>query len=258
MAAWRSAERRPTAASCRTRRCFPPALQKLDFRRNLVRACNRTQVGAEHDVRCQRDEHVSSTMAAFEPGLSDRHPIVSVKAGDAPGQDWDRMMAAAQVGDANAYRTLLAELAVWLRRYYARRLPPAMTEDAVQDVLLAIHEKRHTYDPERPFGPWLAAIARYKWIDRLRSLKAEAFEPLDENIGVPDHGDSVIAGSTFHQLLAELKPPQAEAIRLVKLEGYSVEEASRATGQSVSLIKVNIHRGIKRLTNIIKGAGDAD
>ena len=185
-------------------------------------------------------------------------PTVSAKAGYASGQNWDRMMAAAQVGEANAYRTLLAELALWLRRYYARRLPPAMTEDAVQDVLLAIHEKRHTYDPARPFGPWLAAIARYKWIDRLRSLKADAAEPLDENIGVPDHGDAVIAGSTFEQLLAELKPPQAEAIRLVKLEGYSVEEASRATGQSVSLIKVNIHRGLKRLANIVRTAADAD
>jgi RNA polymerase sigma factor (sigma-70 family) len=137
------------------------------------------------------------------------------------------------------------------------RLPRAMIEDAVQDVLLAIHEKRHTYDPRRPFGPWLAAIARYKWIDRLRSLKTEAAEPLHENVRVPDHGDTVIIGSTFQQLLAELTPPQAEAIRLVKLEGYSVEEASRATGQSVSLIKVNIHRGIKRLANIIKAAGDA-
>jgi RNA polymerase sigma-70 factor (ECF subfamily) len=181
------------------------------------------------------------------------------EAGDASGQNWDRMMAAAQGGDANAYRALLAELALWLRRYYARRLPSAMTEDAVQDVLLAIHEKRHTYDPVRPFGPWLAAIARYKWIDRLRSLKTEAAtEPLDENIGVADHGDAVIAGSTFQQLLAELKPPQAEAIRLVKLEGYSVEEASRATGQSVSLIKVNIHRGTRRLANIIRADGDAD
>ncbi len=167
-------------------------------------------------------------------------------------------MAATQVGDANAYRTLLGELAVWLRRYYARRLPPAMTDDAVQDVLLAIHEKRHTYDPARPFGPWLAAIARYKWIDRLRSLKAEASEPLDENIGVPDHANSVIAGSTFQQLLAELKPPQAEAIRLVKLEGYSIEEASQATGQSISLVKVNIHRGLKRLASIIKATRDAD
>ena len=81
---------------------------------------------------------------------------------------------------------------------------------------------------------------------------------LDENIGVPDHGDTVIAGSTFQQLLAELKPPQAEAIRLVKLEGYSVEEAARATGQSVSLVKVNIHRGLKRLANIVRTTGDAD
>ncbi len=167
-------------------------------------------------------------------------------------------MAAAQLGDANAYRRLLRELALWLRRYYARRLPPSMTEDAVQDVLLAIHEKRHTYDPARAFGPWLAAIARYKWIDRLRSLKAEASEPLDDTIGVPDHEDSVVAGSTFNQLLAELKPAQAEAIRLVKLEGYSVEETSQATGQSVSLVKVNIHRGLKRLASIAKATHSAD
>jgi RNA polymerase sigma factor (sigma-70 family) len=209
-------------------------------------------------VRSQRDEHKSSTPAASESGFFEMAAVVSAKRGDAPGRNWDQLMAAAQVGDANAYRILLAELASWLRRYYARRLPPAMIEDAVQDVLLAIHEKRHTYDPARPFGPWLAAIARYKWIDRLRSLKAEAFEPLDENIGVPDHGESVIAGSTFQQLLAELKPPQAEAIRLVKLEGYSIEEASRATGQSISLVKVNIHRGLKRLASIIKATRDAD
>src|ERR1700761_9558585 len=119
--------------------------------------------------------------------------IVSARAGDTPGQYWDRMMAAAQAGDADAYKTLLAELVLWLRRYYARRLPPAMIEDAVQDVLLAVHEKRHTYDPSRPFGPWLAAIARYKWIDRLRSLKADASEPLDENMGAPDHEDSVVS-----------------------------------------------------------------
>jgi RNA polymerase sigma factor (sigma-70 family) len=197
-------------------------------------------------------------VGAAKSGPSRQAPIVTTKPDDAPGQGWDRLMAAAQAGDANAYKTLLGELAAWLRRYYARRLPPAMTDDAVQDVLLAIHEKRHTYDPARPFGPWLGAIARYKWIDRLRLLKAEAAEPLDENIGTPDHEDSVIASSTFHQLLNELKPPQAEAIRLVKLEGYSVEEAAQATGQSISLVKVNIHRGLKRLVAIVRAADDAD
>lgn len=196
--------------------------------------------------------------AACGVGSCERGSVVSTRPDDAPGQSWDQLMAASQVGDVNAYRTLLGELASWLRRYYGRRLPPSMTEDAVQDVLLAIHEKRHTYDPARPFGPWLAAIARYKWIDRLRSLKAEASEPLDEAMGVPDHEDAVVAGSTFKQLLAALKPPQAEAIRLVKLEDYSVEEASRATGQSTSLVKVNIHRGLKRLASIIKATHDAN
>jgi RNA polymerase sigma factor (sigma-70 family) len=219
--------------------------------------CNPIGIGVEYDVRSRRNEHASG-MGAGESGPSPLAPIVSTKPDDVPSQTWDRLMAAAQAGDANAYRTLLGELALWLRRYYARRLPPAMTDDAVQDVLLAIHEKRHTYDPARPFGPWLGAIARYKWIDRLRLLKAEATEPLDENIGTRDHGDSVIASSTFEQLLAELKPSQAEAIRLVKLEGYSVEEVSQATGQSISLVKVNIHRGLKRLAAIARTADDAD
>ncbi len=80
-------------------------------------------------------------------------------------------MVAAQAGDRGAYHRLLSELRVWLRRYYVGRLPSGMVDDATQDALLAIHEKRHTYDPSRPFLPWLAAIARYKWIDRLRSLK---------------------------------------------------------------------------------------
>jgi RNA polymerase sigma factor (sigma-70 family) len=237
---------------------LPASFQRLDFAQCIIQACNPTWVGLEHDVRSWRNEHLPGAPAAGGEGPLGLVPIMSTRPDDASGQRWDRLMAAAQVGDANAYRALLGELVVWLRRYYARRLPPAMTDDAVQDVLLAIHEKRHTYDPARPFGPWVAAIARYKWIDRLRTLKAEASEPLDENIGVSDHGESVVAGSTFQQLLAELKPPQAEAIRLVKLEGYSVEEASRATGQSISLIKVNIHRGLKRLARIIKATHDAD
>ena len=181
---------------------------------------------------------------------------VNSKAQEQPSGRWDRMMAAALEGDANAYRDLLAELVPWLRRYYYRRLPPAVMEDAVQDVLLALHEKRHTYDPSRPFGPWLAAIARYKWIDRLRSLKRESTEPLDEHLEIPDHEASVVAETTFEQLLGELKPAQAKVIRLVKIEGYSVEEASRSTGQSVALVKVNIHSGLKRLSAVARIAED--
>ena len=74
---------------------------------------------------------------------------------------WDALMAAAQRGDPAAYRRLLSQTTIWLRSYYARRLPSAMIEDAIQETVVAVHEKRHTYDPSRPFGAWLAAIARY-------------------------------------------------------------------------------------------------
>jgi RNA polymerase sigma factor (sigma-70 family) len=201
---------------------------------------------------------LSSATVPRLPPWFDVARMVNPRAAAALEVDWGSMMAAAQDGNADAYRRLLAELTPWLRQYYLRRLPAAATDDAVQDVLLAIHEKRHTYDRSRPFGPWLAAIARYKWIDRLRSRKREASEPLNENLGMPDHEDTVVAQSTFRRLLASLKPAQAEVIRLVKIEGYSIEEASKSSGQSVSLVKVNIHRGINRLTSAIRKAHDAD
>lgn len=174
------------------------------------------------------------------------------------GDQWGQLMAAAQGGHAAAYRRLLDELRLWLKRFYARRLPPAMVEDAVQDTLIAIHEKRHTYDPARPFKPWLVAVARYKWIDRLRSMSRSKTEELPEEIAVDDHESRVTSSVILARLMAELKPAQAEAIRLVKLEGLSIEEASARTGQSGSLIKVNIHRGLARLAAIIQKQTDDD
>ena len=172
--------------------------------------------------------------------------------------DWGLLMAAAQAGNAAVYHRLLREISVWLHRYYNRRLPPAMVADAIQDTMLAVHEKRHTYDPSRPFMPWLAAIARYKWIDRLRAMKSTFTEGLSEDIPVVDHENAVTSAHSLELLLQQLKPPQAQAIRLVKLEGLSIEEASARTGQSVSLVKVNIHRGIGRLRSMIRRQTDAE
>ncbi|MBS0503003.1 MAG: sigma-70 family RNA polymerase sigma factor [Proteobacteria bacterium] len=173
-------------------------------------------------------------------------------------EEWGRLMVAAQQGNAGAYRRLLDELRKWLCRFYARRLPPAMVDDAVQDTLIAIHEKRHTYDSERPFKPWLAAVARYKWIDRLRSMGRATMEELPDDIAIEDHESSVTSSVILTQLMTKLKPAQAEAIRLVKIEGFSVEEASARTGQSGSLIKVNIHRGLARLATIVQKQPDVE
>ena len=162
-------------------------------------------------------------------------------------KEWSVWMAAAQKGDGARYRRLLDQIRPWLKRYFGARLPPSMVDDAVQDTLVALHEKRNSYDPSRPFGPWLVAIARYKWIDRLRALRKSAALPISEDIAIEDHGAAVQSATTLEKLLAELKPAQADVIRLVKMHGFSVEEASAKTGQSVSLVKVNIHRGITRM-----------
>ena len=171
---------------------------------------------------------------------------------------WGALMAAAQRGEAAPYRRLLAELRPWLVRYFNRRLPPSSVEDAVQETLIAIHAKRHTFEPDRPFGPWLAGIARYKWIDRLRSISRHAADELPDTLSTPDHGPAVTSAAALHGLMATLKPAQSEVIRLVKLDGLSIEEAAARTGQSVALVKVNIHRGLGRLAKIVESQPDAD
>ena len=180
-------------------------------------------------------------------------PLQTPPMSGAGPDEWGKLMAAAQAGNGGAYRRLLGELRAWLAGFYARRLPSAQVDDAVQDALIAIHEKRHTYDPARPFKPWLAAVARYKWIDRLRSMARHLGDELPEDLAVPDHEHAVTSAVVLGELMASLKPAQQVAIRLVKIEGFSVEEAAARTGQSASLIKVNIHRGLAKLAAILQG-----
>jgi RNA polymerase sigma factor (sigma-70 family) len=183
-------------------------------------------------------------MNALEHKASD---TVGPASWDRRCKQWGCLMAAAQGGESDAYEQLLRELDSWLRRYYARRLPGAAAEDARQDALLAIHAKRHAYAPSRPFGPWVAAIARYKWIDQIREAARFSTLPLHDDIPVGDHVDAATSTVMVDGLLKQLKPGQALAIRLVKLQDLSIEAASVASGQSAALVKVNIHRGLKKL-----------
>jgi RNA polymerase sigma factor (sigma-70 family) len=182
--------------------------------------------------------------------------VAPERASSPASDDWGSLMVAAQEGHGGAYRRLLAEISVWLTRYFQRRLPPADVDDAVQETLLAVHRRRHTYDPQYPLGPWLAAIAKRKWIDQLRSLGRRPTEELSVDLSIGDHEASVVSGSVLASLLEDLRPAQAQAILLVKVQGYSIEDASRETGLSASAIKMNIHRGLARLTAFIEKTPD--
>lgn len=166
-----------------------------------------------------------------------------------------RLMLAARKGDKAAYRTLLVEVQHWLERYFRGRIAPSQVDDLVQDVLLAVHAKRASWDTGRPFLPWLAAIARYRWVDLLRKTYRAGEEELGDHDAPGDSSEDVIlARMSLERLFVHLPEKQAEAIELVRISGLSVAEASRRTGQSQSLVKVNIHRGLRKLSALVEKA----
>jgi RNA polymerase sigma factor (sigma-70 family) len=165
-----------------------------------------------------------------------------------------RLMVMSQKGDRQAYAALLAECQSWLRRYYSRRIAPAQLDDLVQETLMALHNKRASWDHARPFLPWLAAIARYRWVDHLRRLYRSDECELAADFAGQDEEPAIAARISLDRLLGILPDAQARVIALVKIEGLSIAEAAEATGQSESLVKVNIHRGLKKLAHTVEKA----
>ena len=170
-----------------------------------------------------------------------------------------RLMSAGLTGDANAHRTLLMLVSGRLRAYFKVRLVRAgygaiETEDLVQDVLIALHTRRHTYNPSQPFTPWLYGIARYKLLDYFRRARASIADiPIEHaaEIIARDDVQSVESRFDVEKMLGTLPPKMSRAIRYVKLEGLSVSEAAARSGMSSSAIKVSVHRGLKALARLV-------
>jgi RNA polymerase sigma factor (sigma-70 family) len=177
--------------------------------------------------------------------------------------DWSICMARAQEGDREAYRRLLEEITPYLRSLASRLIQNRSDiEDAVQDALLCIHAVRHTYDPMRPFGPWLVAIARRRFVDDLRRRgRAESREtPLEvehETFAAPETNfhEAASDGRALREALEGLPPAQREAIRMLKLEEMSLKEAATASGTSIAALKVAAHRGLKSLRKVFGRQG---
>jgi RNA polymerase sigma-70 factor (ECF subfamily) len=166
-------------------------------------------------------------------------------------QEWQDLMRAAQAGDAQAYGSLLRALRPWLLSYFRRRLHGGDVEDLVQMTLLSLHEKRHTYNPDAPFMPWIAAVARHKLIDYVRKTGRHVHVELNEDLGLSDGMQPDLAARDVAVLLAQLPKDQARVISLHKLQDMSVDEVSRATGKSPSAVKVIVHRGLKKLQAMV-------
>lgn len=163
-------------------------------------------------------------------------------------------------GDAQAYRDFLQALTRHLRGYLRRRIPQLRddVEDLVQEILLAVHNARHTWRSDEPLTVWVHAIARYKLMDffRSRARRDVLNDPLDDHadlFAAPDD-EPAQARRDIGKLLDQLPDKQRLPIVHVKLEGLSVVETAKLTGLSESAVKVGIHRGLKALAARIRGA----
>lgn len=169
------------------------------------------------------------------------------------------LMLASLDGDAAAHRALLDRLSSRLRAYYKGKLAgmgrgAAEAEDLVQEAVLAVHFKRHTYDPAEPLTPWVHAIARYKLIDFLRRTRTSRSDvPIEEADAIMAHDDNVGAESSYdvRRLMERLPKNMRCSIEAVKLDGLSIAQAAVRCGISEPGVKVNIHRGLKALATLI-------
>ena len=174
------------------------------------------------------------------------------------GAQWGAWMACAQQGDRQTYHALLVAIAPYLRSIARRLLGQEQdAEDVVQEILIVVHDIRHTYEPCRPFKPWLATIATRRCIDQLRRRTRRLQHEIAED------GDLDFASTTFEspehrmernqsdrdlrEAVDGLPDRQREAIRLLRLQELTLHEAAARSDQSVGSLKVACHRAIKGL-----------
>jgi RNA polymerase sigma factor (sigma-70 family) len=169
-------------------------------------------------------------------------------------EEWALLMRGAIAGDSAAYHRFLLAVAPFLRatarRQFARvGAPGGDHEDIVQEVLLAIHLKRHTWDPSRAIGPWVAAITRNKAIDMLRRRGRQTEIPIEDVIeqlpAEPTGGGE--DARDVERMLAMLNPRQRDIIRSVSVNGASIREVADRLEMSEGAVRVALHRALKAL-----------
>lgn len=176
---------------------------------------------------------------------------------DAREQIRAKAMRAGRRGDAAAYERQLAEVADLLRRFVRVRLSrlnfgTAETEDIVQEVLIGLHTKRHTWDETRPFLPWLNAIAHYKLTDAARRYRIEARRHVDIR---PEDWESAFEAPTVdpdrtldvERLLQQLPTGQREVLHALAVEGVSVKTTAERFETSEGVIRMTFHRALERV-----------
>ncbi|MFL6838414.1 MAG: sigma-70 family RNA polymerase sigma factor [Bradyrhizobium sp.] len=169
--------------------------------------------------------------------------------------EWTGLMRLALSGDGAAYHRLLKAVTPVLRAAARRGLaragqPVDQSEDIVQDILLAVHLKRHTWDASAPFAPWLFAIARNKLIDALRRRGRRIFVNIDDFAeALPGEPATKTASpSEVAAHLQSLPPRQREVLQSIAVDSTSIKDTATKFSMSEGAVRVALHRGLASLT----------
>jgi RNA polymerase sigma-70 factor (ECF subfamily) len=165
-------------------------------------------------------------------------------------------------GDSRAYEQLLVLLTVALRSVVHGRARAAGldSEDVVQEVLLALHLKRGTWQAGTPVAPWVAAIARNKIIDALRRRGQRTEVSIESVIETlwSETGEDVRNAQDVEHMLERLNDRQRQVVRAVSLEGYSAQEAAQKLQMSEVAVRVTLHRSLKAMAAIFRTVPNED
>ena len=175
-------------------------------------------------------------------------------------QEWSALLRAANAGDARAYARFLHVVTPVMRgivRARGRALPPDQHEDIVQDVLLALHAKRQTWQPDSPVLPWLYAIARYKTVDAFRRRGTAVHLPIEDFIDILEStATDTLAARDSARLIDRLDSRSAQIVRAVSLDGEDSAAVGDRLGMTEGAVRVALHRAIKRMGQFIGGKSE--
>lgn len=159
------------------------------------------------------------------------------------------LMRAALAGDEAAYADFLRRASVFVRVVARAKIgSSADGEDVVQETLLAIHLKRHTWRSDEPISPWLAAITRYKVVDALRrrGRRAEVdIDAFDDQLEAPVA--EISHDREIDRALQSLAPRQRSVVESLTVEGRSVRETAQSLGLTENAVRVTLHRGLSAI-----------
>jgi RNA polymerase sigma-70 factor (ECF subfamily) len=169
------------------------------------------------------------------------------------GDNFAVLMQQSRNGDAQAYSALLKETARLLRPFLAKRLYHGNElDDVLQEILISVHKARHTYDGERPYKPWVYAIAKFRLQDHLRMHYADHLQGAEdlselEEILPEDVTESGFSYEAISGEVDKLPEKQATILRLMHQDGYTAKEVAEKIGMNESAVKVAAHRAYKVL-----------